>query len=922
RPAASLLAALACLLASSCGAGLITGAVASNNNRQTPPPARAPELSVPETRIPLVPASGTVATSRTVVVSNLLLPSNARLSVQLRALGVAAEQGSPVIVSGQGGSTVVGFTLRLQELVAAIGDPTLNDVDGRLAVLIDGHEVAPPVPVLLLRQPVATLVPPPGQQHLFLSPLGGTPAQLLVNGLRSTRAGDLQMLVTTADPTGGTADITRPCTNLAIAGQQGDAVQITANVPGNTFPGQATLVLEDVIAGRSTAVGNAFFRPDVALALPARGPTTGGSLVTLIGSALAPLDFTVQPPRRAFDRVQLLFHKGTRDVLLAAADLRTADSTLERLVFTMPNSPDGRPGQVDIVLRVQLDAGPAGVVLAEVTAADVFLFANPQPVFGPRGALLDRPPVAAVPIALESAPDGHDAPDFAVLFDEGGTGFLQLLMAQENGMFIRFGAPRRVGDPESPNERQPRGLCAADFDGDRVPDLVCVNAGATAATHELILGQAAPSAPLGQAFRFSGDPGSQQCRAADLDGDGVQDLVLLPGAALPSGLRPQVYLARPVAGGPPNLVRIGDVPVRTGPYEAFEIADLDGDGVLDVAVLTGGAAPRVDVAYGNGDGSFTTGTQLDLLVPGYTPDPASPAVGLHVCGTTLPRSLAVVLHGVAGSANTTPLIAVLQPLQPRGYAQPAIGDLLVVPTGPVATSLGADLFADGVIELVLGSADDTNPARMGVFNWQDGHFVIGDVVDDTTGELLSISGLHFGTAFPADPRIGRAAVPAVFVVHESLVDGVRERRLSTMLVARSPTLLRPTAGGRVDNNVLQLVGGNFVRRPAATVGDTKDLALAYRKFDTSGNVVDEGVQLLANDGFGAFFGQRQGPHQPGIVHQTLAKVAPLPATPDLDALAYLTIDGRLELWQPDNSLPQSTSDLRRLSPLPQLLTSD
>jgi len=38
-------------------------------------------------------------------------------------------------------------------------------------------------------------------------------------------------------------------------------------------------------------------------------------------------------------------------------------------------------------------------------------------------------------------------------------------------------------------------------------------------------------------------------------------------------------------------------------------------------------------------------------------------------------------------------------------------------------------------------------------------------------------------------------------------------------------------------------------------------------------------------------------------------------------LAYLTIDGRLNLWHPDSNLAESTSDLRRLSPLPQLLTS-
>src|SRR5205814_1245125 len=98
-------------------------------------------------------------------------------------------------------------------------------------------------------------------------------------------------------------------------------------------------------------------------------------------------------------------------LVLAPQDLRPQDSDLDRLVFTMPASSDGRPGAVDIVLRVRL-----GAVTAEVTAANRFTFANPQPVFGPRGAVLDGAPVASAPIRLESAPSGTDAPDFALLY--------------------------------------------------------------------------------------------------------------------------------------------------------------------------------------------------------------------------------------------------------------------------------------------------------------------------------------------------------------------------------------------------------------------------------------------------------------------------------------------------------------------------
>ena len=64
-------------------------------------------------------------------------------------------------------------------------------------------------------------------------------------------------------------------------------------------------------------------------------------------------------------------------------------------------------------------------------------------------------------------------------------------------MFQRFAAPRRIGDSEVAEEREPRDLGVGDFDGDGVPDLFVVNAGAGTAVHHLVLGQAAPLPPLG-----------------------------------------------------------------------------------------------------------------------------------------------------------------------------------------------------------------------------------------------------------------------------------------------------------------------------------------------------------------------------------------------------------------------------------------
>lgn len=914
RLPAAAAAVLGLLLCGGCGAGLITGVIASDRSRTSPAPIQPPSLSLPEGRFPLVPPESAATAFRTVVVANAQLQGAASLSVEIRALGVRAAQESPVIVSGQGGSTVVGFLLRTEQIVAAAGEPTARDLPGQLAVLVAGNEVAPPVPITLLRQPTAQLRPG-GATPVFVSPLGGTGVALAVTGLVATRPQDLQVQVTTADPTGATAGITRLASNVELT-PDGAGHLVTADLPGNTFSGQATLVVVDSVAGRSTPVRDVYYRPEVTVALPGQGPTTGGRLVTLIGRALVPLDFSVQPARPAFEQVRLRFRKGEREVALEPRDLRPAESDLDRLVFTMPPSPDGRPGQVDVVLRALL-----GSVEAQVTATDVFTFSNPQPVFGPRGAVLDRRPVASTLLRLEGAPGGRDAPDFALLHAEAGVSFLQLLMAEENGMFIRFGAPRRLGDPEQPSQRDPVDLTSGDFDGDGVPDLFALNRGSSTAVHHLILGQSRPAPPLGAMLAIAGDAGMARCRAADFDGDGVQDLLLVPGPSAPAGAQPQILLARPGAGGPAFL-RVGDLPVRPRGYEGLAIVDLDGDGLLDVAMAAGGLDPVLDIAYGNGDGSFLAGPRLDLIIAGYTPDSDSPLVGVHACGTGTPRPLALVMAGLQQGSPTPPVVAVVHPhaSTPRSYEQPNAQDVLVLPTDPPGSSLAADLDGDGVVELVAAVRGDTAETPVAIGRWSNTTFTaIPEPVERGAERMLSIGALYFGTAFPADPAAGRAnEVRAVFAVHDSLVDGVRERRLSTLLVGPGPALLAPDLGGQVEVPIESLVGGSFDPVSIRFQGTTRDLAIGTRGNQT----LPAQLRLLRNDGAGGFFGQGAPRLVPGLVPETLTLVQVTPEYMGGDSLAYFTQDGRLGLWTPDSGLFRETGDLRLLSPNPNLVSAE
>jgi hypothetical protein len=885
----TLLACAALLPLAACGAGLITGVASSRGGGDTAE-VRPPELSIAPL-LPLVPEPGA---TRTVVVANAQIPAAAPLRVRITAAGVAVDQPGPV-AAGQGGSTLITFLLDTAAIVAAVGDPTAADVPGRLDVLVDEQPIATSAPIQLVRQPHVELVLPPTAADRFLSPFGER-VQVRVDGLRSTDPAGLQLLATTADPTRAPAPgqpwptVTRVCTDLRVE-TAGPAAVLSAVVPGSPFPVQARLFVQDAVAGQSTEAANAYYRPDIALALPSQGPTTGGSLVTLIGTALVPFDLSGASPPGTLDfaAVELSFAKGGRIVDLAPEDFRAAESGTDRLVFTMPASPDGRPGQVDIVLRVRL-----GAVVAQVTASQEFLFANPKPFFGPRGVVLDRAPVAVVPIELDAPPGTDAAPDFAVLTEQGGVGFLQLLLAQQNGMFQPFAAPRQIGDHEVAAERQPRDITSGDFDGDGVPDMFLCNAGATLAVHHLVLGRARPDTPLGAVHRFPGHPGMAGCRAAAFDGDALPDLLLLPGPDAPPGSLPQVWLARPLGPGQPAFAAATDLPVRPLLHEAFDIADLDGDGWNDV-VLFRGAGLQIDIAYGNGDGTFVAGPPLDFDLVGYVPDVRSAAVGVHACRDGTLQTLGIVLAGLPlglpDAAQTPPTLALLTQVAPRVYAPPAPATVQPLPTEPLGRSLLADLDGVPPVELAVSIAGDPTFVSLGLLRFTANGFLPVPGGVETGAELpRQIRALHFGRAFP--PTSDSPEARAVFVVHESDIDGTAERRLSTRLVYADAatdflTLLPPDAGASVPHVVEGLVGGNFHPGSVAAAGLQRDLALAR----------DGVVDLIENDGFGGFPRTGNRLVWAGLLPRSLM-LLPAP-TGQADRLVAAGTDSRLMVWTND-----------------------
>ncbi|MCB9879939.1 MAG: VCBS repeat-containing protein [Planctomycetes bacterium] len=888
--AARLVLCLAVLLPlSACGAGLIGGITASSGGGGNSEPP-APGLSI-ATLLPLVPTPNTV---RTVVLTNAQVPVQSQLEVRLEANGVTVAQQSPT-ASAQVGSTLVSFVVETGPILATIADPTAADVAARLSVLANGRLLAPPVSLLLARQPTVVLQLENGQAERFLAPTGER-IDLRVDGLRAASVDDLQVLVSTPDPAGGVGDdgqratITRFGTDLVLGG--GAAPGLSVTLPGSPFPTAARIVVRDAVAGQSTAITNAYYRPDIALALPGQGSATGGSLLTLIGTALVPYAMVgTAPASFDFGAVSLSFSKGGRQVTLDPADFRADESDSDRLVFTMPPSPDSRPGQVDIVLDVAL-----GGATARVTASQVFLYANPDPFFGPRGVVLDRLPVAVAPILLDNAPSTEDAPDFAALTDRGGVAFLQLLVAQQNGMFQPFGAPVQIGDHEVQAERIPRDLCVGDFDGDDVPDVLIVNegSGGAGAVHHLVLGQRKPLPPLGAVHSFAASFGARYCRAADFDGDGLTDLLLVPATSAGPGARPEVWLSRSTAAGAPAFAAPIPLQVRDFAYEAVEVADLDGDGALDVAVVSG-TALQLDVCYGGGDGTFAAGVASDPTIPGYTPAPGSPAVGLHGCQDGQQQSLCLVLAGLSPAPPTRPAIAVLPQLVDRSFGDAA--SAFLSPTDPIGVSLAANLDGAGPIELVVALAGEPAFGSLALLQQSGTGFVPIAGLETGAESPRQVRALVFDRAFPASGPSGEAR--AVYIVHEAEVDGSREKRLSTRLVVENlPLLSPPDAGAPIGFAIQNIVGGNFHDISIAGAGAVRDFAVV--RADAGG----EEVGLVANDGFGGFPKLSDWVEVPGVLPSSLTLVPdPLGG---VDALVCCDRQSRLSWWVHDLPLPTRT----------------
>jgi hypothetical protein len=233
-------------------------------------------------------------------------------------------------------------------------------------------------------------------------------------------------------------------------------------------------------------------------------------------------------------------------------------------------------GTAGLAVGVFTPGGPAGLVALNRGTRSVALLAGL-----PGGGLANpsRIAVAGTPEQVVAADlDGDGLSDLAVLTSAG----VQVLRADGAGGFVTTGIYAAGADPN--------GLSAADADGDGYADLLVGNGFGDVLT---LVGNGD-----GTFRRFQPRTPAIALAVADLDGDGRDDFVF----ANPALERITVdYGARDVNVVGPRVVR--DRSDGLLAPDAVQLADLDGDGVRDMVVANSGGNSIV-VYLGLGDGRF------------------------------------------------------------------------------------------------------------------------------------------------------------------------------------------------------------------------------------------------------------------------------------------------------------------------------
>jgi hypothetical protein len=200
------------------------------------------------------------------------------------------------------------------------------------------------------------------------------------------------------------------------------------------------------------------------------------------------------------------------------------------------------------------------------------------------------------------------------------------------------------------------GAIAADFNGDGIPDLAVPSYNPTTylGAMNVYLGKGDGTFTAGTAIPTQGvytTPVAIQ--TADLNGDGIADIVLVSSNDS-TKYSLQTYLGNGSGGvGNGTFTLAYATNGGNGTYtEVPVVADFNGDGIDDIAVVTGSTPWQSQIYIGKGDGTFTLGSATPIPAIGNS---ATSAVGDfngdgyldYLVGSESPKVFGVLLQGNA-----------------------------------------------------------------------------------------------------------------------------------------------------------------------------------------------------------------------------------------------------------------------------------
>jgi hypothetical protein len=263
---------------------------------------------------------------------------------------------------------------------------------------------------------------------------------------------------------------------------------------------------------------------------------------------------------------------------------------------------------------------------------------------------------------------------------------------------------------------------AADLDGDSFTDLIVFDG---ASYESLVLrGQDGGGVPALPRFSLTGS--IRALRAGRIDGNAATDLAILTIDPPPSS-GGKLVIALDPGGSRQVLAPMG----VGGNARALDLADANGDGPADLAVVFDSLSisSQIEVAQGDGHGGFQTRATLATAHPAPT--------GVKFVDLNGDNALDVVAFGTGGGWLTTWLQN-----GPLSFA-PGRDTILNVLPGRV---IAGDFTADGVTDLVLSGLDVNfqNPARLLLLPGRgDGTFAAAQTLaqindfDNSTGLLAA-----------------------------------------------------------------------------------------------------------------------------------------------------------------------------------------